>query len=93
MFKRYPKIHRLGKEETDGILIGTCHNDNNIYYDELYMRTPGDMRKDFVIKKELYDAKIKNKYNVQFVLDDRNQIVDMWRGLGMTCLQVDYGNF
>jgi len=23
-FKRYPKIHRLGKEETDGILIGTC---------------------------------------------------------------------
>lgn len=23
-FKRYPKIHRLGKEETDGILEGTC---------------------------------------------------------------------
>lgn len=23
-FKRYPKIHRLGKEETDGILMGRC---------------------------------------------------------------------
>lgn len=23
-FKKYPKIHRLGKEETDGILIGEC---------------------------------------------------------------------
>lgn len=23
-FKKYPKIHRLGKEETEGILIGTC---------------------------------------------------------------------
>lgn len=23
-FKRYPKIHRLGKEETEGILIGFC---------------------------------------------------------------------
>jgi len=25
MFKKYPKIHRLGKEETDGILFGKCH--------------------------------------------------------------------
>lgn len=25
MFRPYHKIHRLGKEETDGILIGTCH--------------------------------------------------------------------
>lgn len=24
-FRSYGKIHRLGKEETDGILIGTCH--------------------------------------------------------------------
>ena len=23
-FKKYPKVHRLGKEETDGILNGTC---------------------------------------------------------------------
>lgn len=68
-------------------------NDNNIYYDALYMRAPGDTRKDFVIKKELYEAEIEGKYRVQFVLDDRNQIVDMWRGLGLTCLQVDYGNF
>jgi len=25
MFKKYPKIHRLGKEETEGILEGTCY--------------------------------------------------------------------
>jgi hypothetical protein len=24
-FKKYPKVHRLGKDETDGILIGTVH--------------------------------------------------------------------
>lgn len=24
-FKKYPKIHRLGKEETDGMLSGLCH--------------------------------------------------------------------
>ena len=25
MFKKYPKIYRIGKQETDGILVGTCH--------------------------------------------------------------------
>lgn len=30
MFKPYPKIHRLGKEETDGILDGVCHIEEKI---------------------------------------------------------------
>lgn len=29
-FKRYPKIHRLGKEETDGILLGEVHVEEKI---------------------------------------------------------------
>ena len=29
-FKRYPKIHRLGKEETEGILNGLCHIEEKI---------------------------------------------------------------
>lgn len=29
-FKKYPKIHRLGKEETDGILFGRCHIEEKI---------------------------------------------------------------
>ena len=36
---------------------------------------------------------IKDKYRVLFVLDDRNQVVDMWRDIGLTCLQVADGNF
>lgn len=30
MFKRYPKIHRLGKEEVEGILEGVCHVEEKI---------------------------------------------------------------
>lgn len=59
----------------------------------LFMRTAGDSRKDNIIKEELYRSQIEGKYNVSFVLDDRNQVVDMWRGLGLRCLQVDYGSF
>jgi len=27
------------------------------------------------------------------VIDDRKQVVDMWRELGLVCLQVDKGEF
>jgi predicted kinase len=60
----------------------------------LLMRTPGDMRKDAIVKKEIFDTYIKDKYYIQFVLDDRNQVVDMWRKeLNLPCFQVNYGDF
>lgn len=62
-------------------------------YDSLYMRQTHDHRKDSIIKKELYDAHIKDKFNVLFVLDDRNSVVKLWREIGLTCLQVAPGNF
>lgn len=67
---------------------------NRIRYLELFMRPEGDMRKDSIVKRELYEAHVKAKYDVLFVLDDRNQVVDMWRNeLGLTCLQVAPGDF
>ncbi|MBL0913778.1 MAG: AAA family ATPase [Bacteroidia bacterium] len=67
---------------------------HDIPYDALYMRTTKDHRKDSVIKKELYEAHILGRYFVRFVLDDRNQVVDLWRlELGLPCLQVNYGDF
>ena len=63
---------------------------NRIPYDALFMRDTGDTRKDSVVKKELYEAHIKGHYFVKFVLDDRNQVVDIWRlELGLPCLQVN----
>lgn len=67
---------------------------NNItYYDGLFMRPESDQRKDSIIKQELYEANIKDKYNVLGIFDDRNQVVDMWRSLGLPCFQVAYGDF
>jgi hypothetical protein len=57
------------------------------------MRSAGDMRKDSIVKEEIYRQEILGRYNVWFVLDDRNQVVDMWRLLGLRCLQVAPGNF
>jgi predicted kinase len=69
-------------------------SDNHIKFDALFMREEGDNRKDSIIKKELFDAKIRKFYNIAFVLDDRNQVVNMWRNeLGLKTLQVADGDF
>lgn len=67
--------------------------DNMVPYHQLFMRGQGDMRKDSIVKREMFDAHIKNEYQVLFVLDDRNQVVEMWRDMGLKCLQVAPGDF
>lgn len=65
-----------------------------ITYDAIFIRPAGNFEKDAIIKKQLFEENIRGKYYVDFVVDDRNQVVDMWRKeLGITCLQVDYGDF
>mgnify|MGYP003665107274 FL=1 len=59
----------------------------------LFMRKQHDNRADWIVKKELFVDEISNIYDVKFVLDDRQQVVDMWRSLGLTCFQVAEGNF
>lgn len=60
---------------------------------ELHMRAIGDGRPDHVIKLELFDKHVRDRYDVRVVLDDRNSVVALWRSLGLTCLQVADGNF
>lgn len=65
----------------------------NIPYDHLYMRPQGDVRPDQIVKKEIYEQFIKDKYITIGVFDDRDSVVSIWRSLGLTCFQCDYGNF
>jgi hypothetical protein len=61
---------------------------------ELHMRATNDLRKDAVIKKELFNKHIHGKYNPVLWLDDRNQVIDLIRrDLGVPCFQVAYGDF
>jgi hypothetical protein len=82
-----------GREEKDKEPTERFLKKHGIFPDLILMRATGDMRKDAIVKKELYDNHIKGKFNILYVLDDRKQVVDMWRSLGLTCLQVAEGNF
>lgn len=73
--------------------------DNDIPFDELHMRPTGakdangNKLPDYRVKYDLFNKHIRGKYNVRFVLDDRDQVVNLWRALGLKCLQVQPGDF
>ncbi len=59
----------------------------------LHMRKSGDFRKDSIVKSEMYENKIKPKYNIKLCIDDREQVVNYYRSLGLTVWQVAEGKF
>lgn len=58
----------------------------------LYMRPDGDYRPDTELKRDIYGRYVAG-LDVLCVFDDRDQVVKMWRELGLTCLQVADGDF
>lgn len=92
-------------ESEDWIIVvsgrdGSCRDlterwlrEHGIRFDELFMREAGDQRKDAIVKSEIFWRDIAPNWNVRGVFDDRDQVVRMWRGLGLTCLQVAPGDF
>lgn len=60
---------------------------------ELHMRPTGDTRNDAIVKLELFDEHIRDRYDIRWVLDDRTRVVDAWRSIGLTVFQVAPGDF
>jgi predicted kinase len=60
----------------------------------LYMRPSKDHRPDWIIKHELFQQHIADQFHVRFVLDDRDQVVTLWRDrLQLPTYQVAHGDF
>lgn len=68
-------------------------NENNVPYNDLYMRKLNDRRNDDIVKFELLEQIYEAGYEPVLVLEDRQRVVDMWRAVGIRCLQVSPGDF
>lgn len=68
-------------------------NRQQIPDDFLWMRRRGDYRNDWLVKKQVFESHIKGEFDVLMVLEDRDTVVEMWRSLGLTCLQVQKGSY
>lgn len=60
---------------------------------DLFMRQRGDSRQDYIVKEIILDFEILTRYTPYFFIDDRKQVVDMWRRRGYTVLHCDEGSF
>lgn len=101
--------HATGYRGTILIVSGrdhTCRKEtlywlhkHTVYYDKLLMRDAnatderGNKLPDYIVKYDIFNEHIRGQYNIRFVLDDRTQVVEMWRKLGLKCLQVAPGDF
>jgi hypothetical protein len=61
---------------------------HQIPYDFLYMREAGDLRLDSIVKHEIYHNRIEPFYNVLYVVDDRPQVIEMWKDHGLKVIEV-----
>lgn len=69
---------------------------HDIPHTELHMATRGEAESgvpDSAVKRRIHDTLIAPRYRVLICIDDRQQVVDVWRGLGYVCAQVGPGNF
>ena len=67
------------------------HIQNNYSY-KLMMREENDSRKDYIVKKEMWEEIVKTNY-IAGIFDDRLQVVRYARSLGLKVLNVEYNNF
>jgi hypothetical protein len=97
LLERFETTHTIlllsGRKEAARAQTEEWLETHGICYEHLWMRPDGDNRKDVIIKQELYERHIKGQYGIAFVVDDRTQVVDLWRSIGLICLQCASGDF
>lgn len=82
-----------GRKSTGRDVTTEWFRKNGVPYDEFYMRDSDDERPDTVVKYEIFEQHIRNRYAVRGVFDDRNSVVAMWRAIGLKCFHVQPGDF
>ncbi|WP_456823772.1 phosphatase domain-containing protein [Cellulomonas sp. P5_E12] len=61
--------------------------ENGVEFDELYMRANADYRPDAQVKAEIERA-IAARFVARLALDDRSEIIEVWRAAGIATAQV-----
>lgn len=80
----YKIIYVSGRDESCKEMTKRWLVDNDFPFPyALFMRPHEDKRPDEIVKKEIFDAEIKNKYDIWGVFDDRPKVIRMWKSLGL----------
>lgn len=61
---------------------------HGVKFEKLFMRPIDDRRKDYIVKNELFNAEIRDNYNICGVVDDRLQVCRLWHDLDLPLFRV-----
>lgn len=64
-------------------------NKYDLPIDLLFMRTGGDFRRDSVVKEEILVERILPYYNPIVAVDDRDEVIEVWRRHGIYTISVN----
>lgn len=79
---------REAEEKTKNATLEWIKNNARFRENDLIiMRSDGDYEEGYVVKETLYNTYIKDKYFVDYVLEDSDKIVEMFRRKGLIVLQ------
>lgn len=84
----YKIIFLSGREEIYREQTQRWLDKNAFAHIPLLMRPAGDKRNDTIVKQELYEQHIKDRYNVIAVFDDRARVCRMWHSIGLPLYRV-----
>lgn len=90
--KNYTIILCSGRTEDSRNQTSNWLDTHDIKYHKLYLRMTNDTRRDYIIKEEFW-REISKKFYIKYLFDDRNQVVNHARRLGLKVLQVQDGDF
>lgn len=77
---------RDGSDRTRAVTLEWLSRNFSFPIDHLIMRTPGDLRKDSLVKSELYWSHIHGKFNVELAVDDKRSNCRIFRDFGIPSL-------
>lgn len=71
-------IFTTGRTEDSRGVTMEWLDEHGIGFYDLYMRPNGDTRCDAEVKQEIFEQKVKPKYDVVLALEDRKRVKQMW---------------
>lgn len=61
---------------------------NGVNFTELHMRASGDKRPDYLVKCELFDQQLRDRFHILGAFDDRLQVCRLWHRLGVPLMRL-----
>lgn len=89
----YQVVYASGRPSDHYNVTSKWLEDHYLWTGHLYMRERNDFRQDFLAKETILDFELEPRFKIEFIIDDRDQVVAMWRKRGYTCLQCAPGDF